>query len=141
MGDGIVTDAHVIASADKVHRRLVTYQYILGFNMFLHLVIGLGCIFVPAFVSENLALPPPEPRGWIIGWGATLLLVTALYIPGLRDPLGARYPNWCGIGGRIWMATIWFVVGGGLFTFGVFDASFAAILAFFYYRLVSVADR
>ncbi len=136
-----MTDARVIGSTDEVRRRLVTYQYILGFNMFLHLVIGLGCIFVPDFVSENLDLPSPEPRGWIIGWGATLLLVTALYIPGLRDPLGARYPNWCGIGGRVWMATIWFVVGGGLFLFGVFDAAFAAILAFFYYRLVSVADR
>lgn len=136
-----MTDSRVTGSTDKVHRRLVTYQCILGFNMFLHLVIGLGCIFLPYFVSSSLGLPPPVPKGWIMGWGATLILVTALYIPGLRDPLGTRYPNWCGVGGRIWMATVWFVIGGGLLAFAVFDASFAAILACLYYRLVSLADR
>jgi membrane protein implicated in regulation of membrane protease activity len=108
--------------------------------MFLHLVIGLGCMFVPDLVSKWLALPPPVPKGWIVGWGATLILVTALYVPGLRDPVGARYPNWCGIGGRVWMATVWFVIGGGLSVFGVFDAAFAAILALFYYRLLSAVD-
>jgi hypothetical protein len=136
-----LTNSRVTGSTDKVHRRLVTYQCILGFNMFLHLVIGLGCIFLPYFVSSSLGLPPPVPKGWIMGWGATLILVTALYIPGLRDPLGTRYPNWCGVGGRIWMATVWFVIGGGLLAFAVFDASFAAILACLYYRLVSLADR
>lgn len=136
-----MTNSRVTGSTDKVHRRLVTYQCILGFNMFLHLVIGLGCIFLPYFVSSSLGLPPPVPKGWIMGWGATLILVTALYIPGLRDPLGTRYPNWCGVGGRIWMATVWFVIGGGLLAFAVFDASFAAILACLYYRLVSLADR
>ncbi len=134
-----MTDSHSTASTDKVHRRRVTYQYVLGFNMILHLVIGLGCMFLPHFVSSAFALPPPVPKGWQIGWGATLILVTALYIPGLRDPLGTRYPNWCGIGGRIWMATVWFFVGGGFFWFGVFDASFAAIIAFFYWRLLSAA--
>jgi hypothetical protein len=136
-----LTNSRATESTDKVHRRLVTYRCILGLNMSLHLAIGLGCMFLPYFVSSTLGLPPPVPKGWIVGWGATLILVTALYIPGLRDPLGTRYPNVCGIGGRIWMATVWFVLGGGFFTFGVFDASFAAILAFFYYRLTLVADR
>lgn len=135
-----MTGSHAIGSPAAVQRRLATYRCILAFNMFLHLVIGLGCMFVPDFVSSSLALLPPVPKGWIVGWGATLILVTALYVPGLRDPLGTRYPNWCGIGGRVWMATVWFVVGGGLFVFGVFDAAFAAILAFFYYRLLSAAD-
>ena len=118
----------------RVRNRRTTYQGVLGFNMLLHLGIGLGCMFVPGFVSQCFGLPPPVPTGWIRGWGATLILVTALYVPGLQDPLRSRYPNLCGILGRVWMATVWFVVGGGFFWFGLFDASFAVILAWLYYR-------
>jgi hypothetical protein len=122
-------------SQDSARKRLTAYRRVLGFNMLLHLGIGLGCMFVPYFVSERFGLPAPVPTGWVRGWGATLILVTALYIPGLRDPLRSRYPNVCGIVGRVWMATVWFVVGGGFFWFGLFDISFAAILAILYYRL------
>ena len=121
-------------SQDRARKRRATYRRVLGFNMFLHLVIGLGCMFLPYFVSANFGLPEPVPTGWIRGWGATLILVTALYIPGLRDPLRRRYPNVCGILGRVWMATVWFVVGGGFFWFGLFDISFALLLAILYYR-------
>ena len=123
------------ASAAAPARQKI-YQCLLGFNMTLHLVVGLLCMFVPDFVSRTLQLPPPVPAGWIMGWGATLILVTALYIPGLRDPIGARYPNICGILGRIWMATVWFVIGGGYFYMGCFDLFWAVVLAFFYWRLL-----
>jgi hypothetical protein len=107
---------------------------VLGFNMVLHLVIGLLCMFAPYFVSDTFGLPPPVPTGWIRGWGATLILVTSLYIPGLQNPLRSRYPNIVGVIGRLWMATVWFIVGGGFFWFGLFDFSFAIILAWLYYR-------
>lgn len=122
-------------SQDRARKRRVTYQRILGFNMLLHLGIGLGCMFLPHFVSRTFDLPAPVPTGWIRGWGATLILVTALYIPGLMKPLRARYPNVVGILGRLWMATVWFFIGGGFFWFGLFDLSFVLILSFFYLRL------
>jgi len=118
----------------EVRARRTTYQWVLGFNMLLHLGIGLGCMFLPYFVSQVFGLPPPVPTGWIRGWGATLILVTALYVPGLQDPERSRAPNIIGVFGRVWMATVWFFVGGGLIWFGVFDASFAVILAWLYYR-------
>lgn len=121
--------------------RHTIYQYLLGFNMTLHLAVGLLCMFAPDFVSGTLGLPQPVPSGWIRGWGATLILVTALYIPGLRNPLGTRYPNICGILGRIWMATVWFVIGGGYFYMGCFDLFWAIVLAVFYWRLVNSAPR
>ena len=102
--------------------------------MALHLAIGLLCMFAPYFVSDIFGLPSPVPSGWIRGWGATLILVTALYIPGLQDPLRSRYPNIVGILGRVWMATTWFVIGGGLIWFGLFDGFFAIVLAWLYYR-------
>ena len=121
-------------SQDQAKTRKDTYQRVLGFNMLLHLGIGLLCMFAPYFVSETFGLPPPVPSGWIRGWGATLILVTALYIPGLQDPLRSRYPNIAGVVGRVWMAATWFFIGGGLVWFGVFDLLFAIILAWLYYR-------
>jgi hypothetical protein len=121
-------------SQDQARARRSTYQRTLGFNMALLLAIGLLCVFAPYFVSEIFGLPPPVPMGWIRAWGATLILVTALYIPGLQDPLRSRYPNIVGVIGRLWMATVWFVVGGGFFWFGLFDFLFAIILAWLYYR-------
>ena len=121
----------------QVRQMRTTYQTVLGLNMLLHLGIGLACMFIPGMVSSFFGLPQPVPSGWIRGWGATLILVTALYIPGLQDPVRSRAPNIIGILGRIWMASVWFVVGGGLVWFGVFDATFALILAVLYFRFCS----
>ena len=132
MSDGL----SIGLSQALARRRRVTYQRVLGFNMFLHLVVGLICMFMPQLVARTLDLPPAVPHGWINGWGATLILVTALYIPGQRDPVRQRYPNFCGIVGRLWMATVWFVVGGGFFWMGVFDLSFAIILFLLYIRMI-----
>jgi hypothetical protein len=120
-------------SQDQATAHRSTYQKALGFNMLLHVGIGLLCMFAPYFVSDTFGLPPPVPSGWIRGWGATLILVTALYIPGLQDPMRSRYPNIVGVLGRIWMATTWFVIGG-LIWFGLFDLFFAIVLAWLYYR-------
>ena len=68
------------------------------------------------------------------------MLVTALYVPGLRDPIGCRAPNWIGIGGRVWMASVWVYCGGGFWSFAVFDYSFAAIIGLLYWRLIKAVD-
>ncbi len=112
-------------TAARAQTRRRTYQRILGFNMVLHVLIGLACMFAPDFVSRTFGLPPPVPSG----------LVTALYIPGLQDPVRSRFTNITGILGRLWMATVWLVIGGGLIWFGLFDLFFAIVLAVLYYRL------
>jgi hypothetical protein len=130
-----MADALTIGWNDaRVRSRRTTFQRVFGFNMLLHVIVGLACMFAPYFVAKFYALPAPVPTGWVRGWGATLILVTALYVPGLQDPLRSRSPIIIGIGGRVWMATLWFIVGGGFFWFGVFDGSFAIILGWLYYR-------
>jgi hypothetical protein len=119
----------------RAQSRRRTYRLVLGFNMILHVVIGLACMFIPEFVSRTFGLPSPVPSGWIRGWGATLILVTALYIPGLQDPVRSRFTNVTGILGRMWMGTVWLVIGGGLTWFGLFDWFFAIVLGVLYYRL------
>jgi len=133
------TVATAPVSATMQHRARI-YQCVLGFNMTLHLVIGLACMFAYDFVTHMFGLPGPVPPGWENGWGATLILVTALYVPGLLDPLGTKAPNIIGVGGRVWMATVWFVVGGGFFWFGVFDLTFAIIIGSLYALIFKARD-
>ncbi len=135
-----MTDALTLGSTEaQAQSCRVLYQRVLGFNMTLHLLIGLGCMFTPHLVSDTFGLPPPVPTGWIRGWGATLILVTALYVPGLQDPLRSRAANIIGVFGRVWMAIVWFCVWifageDGFFWFGLFDLAFAVILGSLYYR-------
>lgn len=119
------------------------YRGVLGFNMFLHLVVGLLCIFAPNFVADTVQLPHPIPAGWTRGWGATLILVTALYVPGLKNPVHERAPNIIGILGRVWMGTIWVFCGGGFLWFALFDYAWAIIIFLSYVGLfrATIMDR
>jgi hypothetical protein len=64
-----------------------------------------------------------------------LILVTALYLPGYRDPIHTRLPNLIGVLGRLWMGTVWVFCGGSFLWFAAFDYLWAIILAIFYLRL------
>jgi hypothetical protein len=118
----------------RVRSRKLTYQAALGVNIVLEFVIGFACLTAPDFVSHVLGASPPSPSGWMRGWGALLILVAALYLPGLQNPLRSRYANVVGIAGRVWTAIVWFCVGGGLIWLGVFDLVFAVLLAWLFYR-------
>jgi hypothetical protein len=111
-----------------------TYRKVLGFSMLFQLVIAGGCLLAPNALAHMLGLPPPLPTGWMRGWGAMLLLVTALYLPGLQNPLYSRYPNIVGVLGRVWTAIVWLFIGGGFFWLGALDVLFAAALAWQFYR-------
>ena len=122
------------ATRARARTRRSLYQAVLGVNLLLQFVIGLACLTAPDFVSHALGAPPPEPSDWMRGWGALLILVAALYLPGLQNPLRSRYANVVGVAGRIFTAVVWFCVGGGLIWLGVFDLVFAAVLAWLFYR-------
>jgi hypothetical protein len=113
------------------------YRGVLGFNLLLHLLIGLACIFLPYWVSSVFGLPSPIPAGWVRGWGATLILVTALYVPGFLDPATQRAPNLIGVAGRLWSAMIWGIAGGGFLWFALFDLVFGLLLGSLYLRFLA----
>jgi hypothetical protein len=120
----------------QVSQRLGAYRFALGINLILHVLIGLACLFAPGWVAHLFGLPGPIPTGWTRGWGATLILVTALYVPGWLDPVRVRAPNLIGILGRFWMGTVWLFCGGGLLWFAAFDYIFAVVIALLYWRLM-----
>jgi hypothetical protein len=130
-----MTDALTQGWSDaKAEASRSLYRRVLGLNLVLHLLIGLACLFLPYWVSRTFGLPGPIPTGWVRGWGATLILVTALYVPGLVDPLRSRLPNLIGLGGRLWMSIIWLFCGGGFLWFAAFDFAFFVILSMLYLR-------
>jgi len=107
------------------------YQALLACAMILSVCVGIGCIFLPHRVCHIVKLPPLF--GWVRAWGALLILVTALYIPGLQDPQRSRYANIAGIIGRFWMAIAWFWIGGGLVWVGLFDVAMGIALGWLFY--------
>lgn len=111
------------------------YRSVLAVNLVLHVIAGLACLFAPRWVADVLNLPGPLPTGWTRGWGATLILVTALYVPGWIDPLTIRSPNLIGIFGRFWMGTVWLVIGGGFLWLAAFEYVFGLLLALLYWRV------
>ena len=135
-----MTDALTIGwNAARVTESRTLYRRVLGLNLVLHLLIGFACIFFPYWVADTFNLPGPVPTGWTRGWGATLILVTALYVPGWLNP-DRRAPNLIGILGRFWMGTIWLAMWliseKGFLWFSLFDYFFAIVLANLYWRFL-----
>lgn len=115
-----------------------TFQRILRTNLVLHLVIGVAAILAPGLVSGLVGLPDPVPAGWVRAWGGLLLIVTALYWPGLVDPTRMRWPNVVGIVGRAGAALIYLIAAASFPQFlwmALFDGVFAALLAWSFFGL------
>jgi hypothetical protein len=130
-----MTDALSMRWSDAFAReREATYRKAFGFNLALQLVIGLCCLLAPTFVCHLFGAAPPQPIGWMRGWGALLILVAALCFPGLQSPMRSRYPNIVGIVGRAWTGLAWLFIARGFVWLGLVDLSFAIILGWLFYR-------
>jgi hypothetical protein len=110
-------------------RRL--YQMILGVDLGLQLVLGIAMLATPAWVLDLVA-GPPVGAGFVRLWGLLLLIVTALYAAGWLDPIYTRWPNVVGIIGRFAAGLLYLCLGGRFLWLALFDASFAAALAWTY---------
>ncbi len=78
-------------TAARARKYKAFYQALLGCAMILSVCVGIGCIFLPHRVCHIVKLPPLF--GWVRAWGALLILVTALYIPGLQDRSARATPT------------------------------------------------
>jgi hypothetical protein len=115
--------------------RLRLYQRVLGANLVL--VAGFVALAVasPTTLSLAFGFRDPLPADWVRVCGGMLAVVALLYLQGLLDPLGARWPNLVGIVARFAMATLFLSLGGGFLWFCLFDAAFGVLLALTYFRL------
>lgn len=119
--------------------RGAAFRRVLGINLVLHVVIGLAAVLAPRWLSALVGLGETLQPGWVSAWGGMVLLVTALYLPGYREPLRARWSNLVGIAGRVGFALLYVVLalGGspGFLWLAAFDLGFGAALAMLYFSL------
>lgn len=119
----------------EARSRRSSYRRILGLNLALQAVLALFALVAPGTLSHILDLPDPDPSGWLRAWGGLLLLVTALYVPGLLEPVQWRWGNVVGIAGRLPMAFLYLLLGDGFLWLALFEAAFGLLLAILYFRL------
>jgi hypothetical protein len=96
------------------------YRAVLLVSILLNLAIGLFIIFEPNAFTDLLSQPEASPKTWPRYWGFQLLDMNAVYLPGLRDPVGHRWSNWIGILIRLAFA-FFFLQGDGFVPMGVYD--------------------
>jgi hypothetical protein len=108
--------------------KLERYRLVLAISIVLNLVVGVWIFVAPESFTALLGQPNPVPTTWPKHWGAQLWAINFLYMPGFRDPVGHRWPNWCGIAIRIGFALFFFSQGDGFIPMGIYDGLSGLIL-------------
>jgi hypothetical protein len=111
-------------------RTIMIYRFVLGASIVLNLAVGVFILFWPDAFTNALGQMEASPKTWPRHWGAQLLAINILYVPGFQDPLVHRWPNWSGIVIRLTFALFFFSQGDGFVPMGVYDGvSGLALLA------------
>jgi hypothetical protein len=119
--------------------RLRTYKVLFVISIVIDAVVGLYGVVDPVGLARLLVLPDPYPDAWARIWGATLASLQLVYIPGARNPLFYRWPNWSSIGIRLFMAVVLLIAGARFWLLAAWELLWFAILFVTYYQL-TLAD-
>lgn len=120
----------------EANSRIKIYRRVFGLALALQIVIGGLFLFYPAFSLGILGLPAGAENPWPSIWGATLIFVTAMQIPGALDPVRQRYPSIIAVLGRALMVVTFLSQGGAFLWFAAFDAVFGVLIFLLFQRLV-----
>jgi hypothetical protein len=115
------------------------YRFVLMVSILMNVAAGFFIMFAPDTFTNLLNQPEAFPKAWPRHWGYQLLAINALYIPGFRDPLTHRWPNWCGIVIRLTFALFFFSQGDGFINMGIYDGISGLLLLFTYLPVVRLA--
>ena len=119
-----------------IETRLHIYQVLLTISIIIGLLVGLWCIFDPVGFAQLMFQIDPYPEAWPRIYGAMLLALQFLYIPGVRNPLFYRWPNWSGISVKLLMTIIFLSVGSCFYLLAGWEFVWFVILFVTYYRLM-----
>jgi hypothetical protein len=132
-----MTNAYSLSwTTGEAARRLRIYRTLFGWSIATNLVVCFLALFFPYALAHLTGQPDPFPDGWPRVWGATLLGLHIVYIPGWRHPLRYRWPNWCSIGIKFWMTTVFLFQGWTFILFAIWDFAWGVVLLLAYYRLL-----
>lgn len=120
----------------QADRRIAQHRRIYGLALFLQIIVGVLFLFFPTFSLDAVGLSPAMGPEWPSIWGATLIFVTVMQIPGALDPVDQRYTNVIAVLGRALMVLTFFYWGGQFVILGLFDLIFGALIYLGFHRLV-----
>jgi hypothetical protein len=116
--------------------RLKLYRLVLLLSIVSNLVVGVIIFVSPDAFTSFAGQPDAFPSTWPRHWGAQLWAINFLYLPGYRDPLTHRWPNWMGIVIRLTFAVFFFSQGDGFIPMGIWDGVSGLLLLFTYVPVV-----
>jgi hypothetical protein len=125
----------------RVMNTLKLYRLVLFVSIALNLIVGVIIFVSPDTFTNFAGQPPASPDTWPRHWGAQLWAINFLYMPGYRDPVVHRWPNWCGIVIRLGFALFFFSQGDGFIPMGIYDGASGLLLLATYLPVVRSAGH
>ena len=123
------------SSNDRTEQAVRLYRLVLLTSIVLNIATGFFLLLYPETFARALDQPVPSPDTWPRHWGAQLLAINLLYMPGYWAPQTHRWPNWLGIGIRLSFALFFFLQGDGFVPMGVYDGFWGVLLLATYLRV------
>jgi hypothetical protein len=115
---------------------LKLYRLVLLLSIVSNLIVGVVIFVSPDTFASVAGQPEAFPDTWPRHWGAQLWAINFLYLPGYRDPLVHRWPNWLGIIIRLTFAVFFFSQGDGFIPMGIWDGVSGLLLLITYLPVV-----
>jgi hypothetical protein len=125
-----------VATMVAENKQVKLYRLVVLTSILLNIAVGIFILLFPATFASLLGQPDPTPDTWPRHWGAQLLAINGLYMPGYWDPITNRWPNWMGIAIRLSFAVFFFTQGDGFVPMGIYDG-ISGLLLLVTYRPVS----
>jgi hypothetical protein len=119
-------------------KRIKLYRAVLFMSIVANLVVGTIMLLQPDSFTRLLGQPDAFPKTWPRHWGAQLWAINLLYVPGFRDPLVHRWPNWMGILIRLTFSLFFFSQGDGFVPMALYDGASGLALLFTYLPLTRI---
>jgi hypothetical protein len=123
-------------ASGQTARAVARYRFTLAISIALNMLVAVVILFWPSTFADILNQPPPSPTTWPSHWGAQLIAINLLYLPGYWQPLTHRWPNYLGIAIRLSFAVFFFTQGDGFFWMGVYDGLFGILLGLTYWSVL-----
>jgi hypothetical protein len=117
------------------------YRLVLMLSIIMNLVVGVIIFMAPDMFTNFAGQPEAFPKTWPRHWGAQLWAINFLYLPGYREPLTQRWPNWMGIIIRLTFAAFFFSQGDGFVPMGIYDGVSGLLLLITYLGVVRSAGQ
>jgi hypothetical protein len=116
--------------------KIKLYRFVLFVSILLNLIVGVFIFVAPDAFTNFARQPMATPSTWPRHWGMQLWAINFLYIPGFKNPVGQRWPNWCGIVIRLVFAAFFLTQGDGFTIMGIYDGTSGLLLLLTYLPVV-----